>query len=374
MRLLHTGDLHIGKKMGARPLLADQEHILGQILEVIREYQVSALLISGDVYDRSVPPEDAVKLVDTFLADLAAAHVAVCIIPGNHDSADRLSFAKTFLEHAHIYIAGPYDGTVDAVQLADDVIVYLLPHLKIQPVKLQYPDLNISTLDDAVRAVVDDIQLDAGKTNIIMAHQFVVNGAEKPEISESETHFAGNIEEISASIFSRFDYTALGHLHKPQSIGLPAIRYSGSPLKYSASETGHVKSVSLIDTDTHTVTEIPLKPLHDVRRVRATLDTLADTEGSHEDYVYVVLTDDVPDMKTQEKVEQVFPNFLEIRREIIAGTRAERALSSSDLKTRDPETIFADFYQMQFGEPLSSYQQETVRRIFTELSEGDGQP
>lgn len=373
MRFLHTGDLHIGKKMGARSLIEDQKDILRQIVRIGKQNQVDALFISGDVYDRSVPPEEAVRLFHAFLEEITQEHIAVCIIPGNHDSSDRLSFGNSFFAASHIYIAGSYRGTIDKISFSDEIEVYLLPHLKLQAVREYFPNENLTTLSDAVRTVVNSIPLNPAKVNIILAHQFVVGGEEKPVVSDSETHYIGNSEEISASIFSSFAYTALGHLHSPQQIGSPLIRYSGSPLMYSASEIGREKSVTLIEVlADHTVstTLIPLHPLHPVRQVRGKLDELSIDPGNCDDYVYVVLTDDIPDLKTQEKVARVYPNYVEIRRELITDTVT--VVPPGEVNTQNPETLFADFYRKQYGEPLSSSQEKYVHTVFAELAEVRG--
>ncbi|HJJ35759.1 MAG TPA: exonuclease SbcCD subunit D [Methanocorpusculum sp.] len=377
MKLLHTADLHIGKRLGERDLTDDQKHILDQILSVIDKEHVDALLIAGDVYDRSAPSADAIALFEDFLTELAFRRIATFIIYGNHDSAERLSYGSRIFSLHNIHISDRYTGTVPCITLDDScghVHIHLLPNLRVQGVKEFFPDAPIETLDDAIRTVVDSIELDPHDRNIIVAHQFVVNGSERPAVSESEIGSVGDIEEISADIFKNFDYVALGHLHGPQHIGPETVRYSGSPLKYSKSEAHQRKSLTLITLNEKHATvieEIPLTPLHDVREIVGPIDRLISREvldaADRDDYVYVTYTDELPDEHVIEKISRAYPNYVRIERQILAEIRDPETRTVTEVEHLDPQDAFREFYERQRGEPMTDRQKKIVTETFREI-------
>lgn len=380
MKLLHLADLHLGKKLGEISLLKDQENILRQINKIIIDEKIEGVIISGDVYDRSIPSVDAVELFDKFLTLLAEESIPAFIIYGNHDSAERLGFCRKILDHEQIHIAGPFDGEVPKITLMDKygkLNIYLMPNLKIQTVRLKYPNAEINTLSNAVKTVVGSIQLNKSERNIIAAHQFVVSGNEKPELSDSEQNTIGGIDEIPSSIFQDFDYTALGHLHCPQSVGKNCIRYSGSPLKYSASEKWQKKSASVIDIKEKgniEITEIPLHPLKDLREIKGPLNELISDKvvnaANSDDYLYVILTDKVTEPDAQRKLFKKYSNIINIRFESDDTDKISASSITKDaVKTKQPSEIFKDFYEQQMGEPLNDMQKQIVDELFKEIKE-----
>lgn len=278
MKLIHLSDLHIGKRVNEVSMLEDQEYVLLQILRVIDEEKADAVLIAGDVYDKSVPSAEAVTLFDDFLCRLAKRKLPVLIISGNHDSPERLAFGNRLLELGGIHISPVYDGTVRSVSLSDEhgeVVFWLLPFLKPTHVKRYYPDEGIESYTDALCVAVEKMGIDKAKRNVLLTHQFVTGAS----TCESEEISVGGTDNVDASVFEDFDYVALGHIHGPQNIGSNRIRYCGTPLKYSFSEETHHKSVTVVNLGTKGELALQLRPLtpkHDLRSIRGTFRELTD--------------------------------------------------------------------------------------------------
>ena len=236
MKILHLSDLHIGKIIYEQSLLEDQEYMLKQIEKIIEKEKIEAVLISGDIYDRSIPPADAVDILNKFLNTLIKTlKVKVFIISGNHDSKERLNFGSQIFENDGLYIQTTYTGKIRKVELTEKINIYMLPFIKPIEVKQYFENTKIETYNDAIKQIISKEKIDKNKINILMAHQFVTSGTINPETSESETINIGGIDNVDASNFSEFDYVALGHIHGPQKIGNEKIRYSGTMLKYSFS-------------------------------------------------------------------------------------------------------------------------------------------
>ena len=376
MKLMHLSDLHLGKKLSNYSLLEDQEYILRQILAVTDKECPDCVLIAGDVYDKSVPAAEAVPVFDRFLSALAERGLPVFIISGNHDSAERLSFGAQIMKRSSIHIAPVYDGTVEPVTLSDDlgeVHFYMLPFIRPATVRHLFPDEEVNDYTDAVRLAVRQMNADPAARNVILAHQFV--GSAK--IYKSEEIYAGGQENVSAEVFKDFDYTALGHLHRPQNVGSPRIRYCGTPLKYSFSEAGQEKSVTLVTLNqpgSLEVRTVPLSPLRDLRELRGSYLELTDRanyEGTNrEDYLHITLTDeeDIPDGIA--KLRVIYPNLMKLDYDN-HRTRADRQLQDlDDLTRRSPLDLFADFYAQQNGQPMSPEQTAFSARLMEQIWEG----
>ncbi|HJJ28996.1 MAG TPA: exonuclease SbcCD subunit D [Methanocorpusculum sp.] len=382
MKFIHLADLHLGKKLGERDLQKDQAEILKQIIAVIAGKKADAVLISGDIYDKNNPATDAIELFEIFLVSLAKQNIPVFIIYGNHDSAQRLSYAKDLLELHNIYITDLYDGIVMQKELTDEfgtVTIHLLPHIKMNTVKQYFPEAKIHTLEDAVKTVVTGINPDTSSRNIILAHQFVVNNTSRPKTSDSEINCVGDIDEIHADIFDDFDYVALGHLHECQSIGKETIHYPGSPLKYSKSEKNHIKSVTLVtmkEKGDITLEKIPLQPLHDLREIKGPAENLLAKEiieaGDSNDYIYVTFTDTSLSETILAEVARAYPNYISIEREVKQTKPVENTRKISELEKLNPIDIFAEFYEKQTGEQMNEEQKSIVTTVFEDLR-GDAQ-
>ena len=380
MRLIHLSDLHIGKRVNEFSMLEDQEYILKEILGIIDDEQPDGVIIAGDVYDKSVPSEEAVKLLDSFLTSLAKRKLQVYIISGNHDSAAKLAFASSLIALSGIHISPVYDsaqiamigdGLVRPYKLEDGkgqmVNIYMLPFVKPAMVRAVFPDEAdyIKDYTDACRVAVEHMDVDEKVTNILVAHQFVTGAVR----SESEEN-VGGLDNVDVSVFDSFDYVALGHIHGPQKVGRETVRYCGTPLKYSLSEANHTKSVTVVDIPENKKIEIrtvPLVPMHELREVKGTFDELMyrrNYEGTAvDDYLYVVLTDedDVPDALG--KLRTVYPNVMKLGYDNTRTRVTQTIDDGAVLEGKKPIDLFGELYEKQNNQEMSDEQRSFVQNI-----------
>ena len=375
MKLLHIADLHIGKHVNEFNMLEDQKHVLEQILQMSEIEKPDVLLIAGDVYDKNQPSVEAVELLDFFLTKLTALVPHVFMISGNHDSLERLSFGSKIMEKNGLYIARAFDGVLQKVTLEDQhgiVNIYMLPFMKPAMVK-RFFQQQIESYDEALRAVISSTEIDTKERNILIAHQFVVNGTQQPERSESESLCVGGLDNVDASAFEAFDYVALGHLHRTQRIGRDTICYSGSPLKYSFSEARHQKSAILLDLSVKSellIYQLPLLPLHDLREIKGPITELLsigreETDGS-QDYIHATLTDEEEIYDVIGQLRQVYPNLMSLDFE---NNRSKQSVFSpinaySDVARKSPMDLFSEFYQIQNNDELTLKQVHVMEQIF----------
>lgn len=380
MRLIHLSDLHIGKRVNEFSMLEDQEYILKEILGIIDDEQPDGVIIAGDVYDKSVPSEEAVKLLDSFLTSLAKRKLQVYIISGNHDSAAKLAFASSLIDLSGIHISPVYDsaqiammgdGLVRPYKLEDGkgqmANIYMLPFVKPAMVRAVFPDEAdyIKDYTDACRVAVEHMDVDEKVTNILVAHQFVTGAVR----SESEEN-VGGLDNVDVSVFDSFDYVALGNIHGPQKVGRETVRYCGTPLKYSLSEANHTKSVTVVDIPENKKIEIrtvPLVPMHELREVKGTFDELMDRrnyEGTAvDDYLYVVLTDedDVPDALG--KLRTVYPNVMKLGYDNTRTRVTQTIDDGAVLEGKKPIDLFGELYEKQNNKEMSDEQRSFVQDI-----------
>ncbi|MBO5200268.1 MAG: exonuclease SbcCD subunit D [Clostridia bacterium] len=377
MKLIHLSDLHIGKRVNEFSMLEDQKYILKKIIGIILKEKADAVLIAGDVYDKSVPSAEAVQLFDDFLCRLAEHKVEVFIISGNHDSPERLSFGGRLMEAEGIHISPVYGGHVEPITLTDgygELNFYLLPFIKPISVKRFFPEDEINSYTDAVSATIREMNIDPTARNILLTHQFVT-GASR---SESEEISVGGSDNVDASVFEGFDYVALGHIHGPQKIGRDTLRYCGTPLKYSFSEAGHKKSVTVVEFKEKgnlTLGTIPLEPLRDMREIRGTYADItlkSNWENTNiEDYIHITLTDeeDIPDAIG--KLRVIYPNLMKLdydnRRTRSSGTVG----AAEKVESKSPMELFAEFYEKQNNSPLSEEQSAFMQGLIAEIWEGE---
>lgn len=376
MKILHTSDLHIGKRVKEFSMLDEQRFILNQILTTAETEQPDAIILAGDIYDKSVPSAEAVSLFDDFLVSLARLGKSIFIISGNHDSPERISFASRIMQSSKIYLSPVYDGTIRPVILPDgesEVAFYLLPFIK-PSVVLHYADegTDIKTYDDAMRYVVSKMDIDKSRRNILIAHQYVT-GAER---SESEDMVIGGLDNVDASVFAPFDYVVLGHLHRPQYCGRETIRYSGSPLKYSFSEVFDKKSVTIIEINAGqapVVTEHALTPLHEWYALRGTYDELTardyyDGKGYQDAYVSITLTDedDIPD--GMRKLRTIYHRLMELsydnKRTRAGMTNIGKPMNVNEL---NPIELFGELFEKQNAQPLTDRQRQYVNSLIDQV-------
>lgn len=376
MKFIHLSDLHLGKRVNEISMTDDQAYILTQIIDIIDAEHPDAVVIAGDVYDKSVPPAEAVTLFDGFLCRLAERKLPVLIISGNHDSPERLAFGGRLMEGAGIHLSPVYDGKVEPVTLSDshgNVHFWLLPFVKPAHVKRYFPDAGIESYTDAVRVAIEHMDVDFTGRNVLVTHQFVTGAV----TCESEEISVGGSDNVDISVFDGFDYVALGHLHGPQNIGSNRVRYCGTPLKYSFSEAGHHKSVTVVELgekgSLHLQT-IPLNPRHDLREIRGTFAELTDKsfyQGTAvEDYLDIILTDeeDVPEAVGQLRV--IYPNLMKLSYDN-TRTRTNRVIDAAeDVKRKPPLELFEELYEIQNNQPMSEVQRAFARELIESIREG----
>lgn len=376
MRFLHLSDLHIGKRLNEFSLLEDQAYILGQILEITKSEQPDGVLIAGDVYDKAAPSAEAVGLFDDFLTRLSRSGTAVFLISGNHDSPERVAYGSRILDRCRIYLSPLYEGKTEPVILKDEigeVAVYLLPFLKPAMLRRFWPEEEIGSYTDALRLAVGAMDISPSRRNILVAHQFVT-GASR---CESEEVTIGGLDNVDASVFAAFDYVALGHIHSPQSIG-ETIRYCGTPLKYSFSEAGQEKSVTVVELSEKgslQLRTIPLKPLHDLRELRGRYGELTARsfyEGTPtEDYLHIVLTDEEDVLGAAEKLRTIYPNLMKLSYDN-RRTRSDRVLeSASGVEEKSPLELLSELYRLQNNQEMSEEQQTYAASVFEAVKEGE---
>ena len=376
MKLIHLSDLHIGKRVNEVSMIDDQEYILLQILRIIDDEKPDAVLICGDVYDKSVPSAEAVTLFDDFLCRLAAREIPVLIISGNHDSPERLAFGKRLLERADIHISSVYDGKTESVTLSDghgEVDFWLLPFVKPAHVKRFCPDEGIESYTDALRVAVEQMGLNTAKRNVLLTHQFVTGAA----TCESEDISVGGSDNVDASVFEDFDYVALGHLHSPQNVGFSRIRYCGTPLKYSFSEAGHHKSVTVVKLGAKGDLELELRPLlprRDLRIIRGSFAEVTEKsfyEGTAtDDYLQVTLTDEEDVPEALGRLRLIYPNIMKLTYDN-TRTRSSHIIDSAEnVQRKSPLELFEELYELQNNQPMSGVQRDFALELIESIWEG----
>ena len=370
MRLAHISDLHLGKRLHEVSFLEDQAYILEEICEVLRDEKPDAVLIAGDIYDKSAPSAEAVRLFDDFLSELSADGQMVFAISGNHDSAARVAYGGRIMAKSGVYLSAPeYRGEVFSASLEDDdgrVDIYLLPFIKPIHVSMAFPEEKIESYTDALRVAVERMPVDPKRRSVLVAHQFVTGAVR----SDSEEVSVGGLDNVDAAVFAPFSYVALGHIHRPQNIGSPRIRYSGTPLKYSFSEAKDEKSITMAELDGQgevVLRTIPLTPKHDLREIKGTYDELMKKENyagtATDDYLHIILADedDVPD--AMRKLKTVYPNLLRLDYDN-ARTRSGAAVEGlPEAETKTPMELVSEFYALQNGQPMNEAQSEYMRRL-----------
>ncbi len=367
MKFIHISDLHIGKRLNEYSLIKEQEHILGEIIGVIKDEAPDCVFIAGDVYDKSVPSAEAVSLLDSFLALLADTDAKIFIISGNHDSAERIAYGGEAFKRQGIYISPVFDGSVSHIEVCDEygkVNVYLLPFIKPVHVKRYFGEENIETYTDAVKVVIESLNVDSSERNVILSHQYVA-GADRTE-SEEET--IGGLDMVEGYVFDAFDYVALGHIHRSQCIGRETMRYSGTPLKYSASETADKKCVivgEMKEKGTVQIKEVPLVPMRDYVDIKGKLEEVLKSENKR-DFVRITLTDEGTLVDAYGKLKNNYPYMTELlfeqRKRFVEG-RASVSIEKSR------EEQFSDFYEYMTGRALTEEQKAIVAEVMNSVME-----
>ena len=393
MKLLHTADLHIGKSVCEHSMLDEQRRILTEILKVVFAEKPDALLVAGDVYDKSVPSAEAVAVLDDFLVQLSKTGTKVFVLSGNHDSAERIAFGGRLMENKGVYMSPVYSGTFTPVTLRDEmgeVDVWMLPFVRPAMVRASLENdedrAQVTDYTAATRVAISRMKFTPGHRNVLLAHQFVT-GAERSDSEEN----VGGLDNVDSSVFEGFDYVALGHIHKPQNVakdaaGVARVRYSGTPLKYSLSEKDHKKSLTVIELGKKAETgladvvvrEIPLTPNHDVREIRGSYAELVSPEFQRkqageglrlDDYIYVKLTDenDVPDAAL--KLRGIYPNLMMLDYDNERTRNQKIEICGDSVEQKTPMELFGEFFSDMTNRTLNEEESEFVRDIINKIWE-----
>ena len=375
MKLFHLSDLHLGKRLCEVSLLEDQDYILKTVLALAEEERPDAILIAGDVFDKSVPSAEAVALFDRFLTALSERNFPVLVISGNHDSPERMAFGSHLMASAGVYVAPVWNGEVEPVTLSDEwgeVDFFLLPFLKPAHVRRFYEEEEVGSYTDAMRLALSGLKRTEGRRSVLVTHQFVT-GATR---SESEEISVGGSDNVDASVFESFDYVALGHIHGPQNCESERIRYSGTPLKYSLSEAKDEKSVTVVELSEGDVSvrTLPLRPLREIVHLRGTYEELMqksyyeDTTYQN-DYVYITLTDEEEVIYAMNRMRETYKNLLKLDYDN-RRTRGNRAVEAdAAAESKSPLELFADLYEMQNNQPMSEAQKALVETLIEKIWE-----
>lgn len=382
MKVIHTGDWHIGKIVNEFSMLEEQKYVLGQLLSVVEKEKPDALIIAGDIYDRSIPPVEAVELVDEiFNRVLLELKVPIIAVAGNHDSAERLSFASRILTNNGLHIAGILNKNIPCVTLEDGygpVNYYLVPYTDPRNIRHLYDDSRISTHDDAMKKIIENIRqtMNPDQRNVMITHGYITQMGQEPQYTcESERPLSiGGTDFVTSDHFSIFNYTALGHLHAPQKAGSDNIRYSGSLLKYSFSEVNHKKGVNIVEMDGSGKVEtrlVELVPRRDMRIIKGPVDELLKPEiynsANAEDYVYAVLTDKGELIDPISKLRTVYPNIMGLTRETGSQREGNKTSAADGYKSKSKLELFKEFYDSIQGEPLGEEAAGIITRIIGEV-------
>lgn len=375
MKFLHLSDLHLGKNLNGFSLYQDQAYILHQVVQIAQNEQIEAVIIAGDIFDKSVPNSQAIQLFDEFLTSWAELNLPVFIISGNHDNAQRVAFGANLFKQNNIFISPVYNGNISPITLEDNfgkINFYLLPFLKPTTVRNFFPDEEITSYNQAIEVALKNISLNTNERNILIAHQFVTGAY----ICDSEDIVVGGIDNIDANLFQDFDYVALGHLHTPQTVLRESIRYCGTLLKYSFSEINQEKSLTIVDFFTKNdinIKTIPLSPLHDMRKLKGSYADLT-LKSNYEhtnttDYLAIILTDeeDIPDAIN--RLRSIYPNIMQLSYENTRTNTAKQLANIDIHNLKSPLTLFKEFYTQQNNQDLNTEQNAILEELIHDIWE-----
>lgn len=377
MKILHLGDLHLGKRVNEISMIEDQKFILDQIVTLVKEEKIDVILLCGDIYDKAIPTIEAIHLLDEFLEELSDLKVKVLMISGNHDSSERLSFGRNLFKRSNLYIASQFNQEIEKIMIKEDgynINFYMLPFVK--PAYINHVlKIQTETYEECFKHLMEQVKINEDETNILLAHQFVTVGKNSPELSDSETSSLGGIDNIDYRLFDAFDYVALGHIHKPQAMGREMVRYAGSILKYSFSEIHKDKQATILTISKNKQISLShhlLKPLRDMREMECSLESLLKRKceiGNEEDYMHVILTDEEQILDAIEKVRTVYPNVMQIsfknRRHMMQYETIQ--MKENQIADQNPMELFEQFYKMQNHIDLDEKRAQMAISIFEEV-------
>lgn len=379
MKFVHLGDLHIGKRVNEISMLPEQRYVLNEIIEISVRKKADAVIIAGDIYDKTAPGAEAVSVFDEFMTRLSKLGIKIFMVSGNHDCAERIDFGKNLLEKSGVYIEGSYRGGLKKIGLQDcygSINIWLCPFIKPAMIKNQYPECE--SYDNAFKAVISACDINYNERNILIAHQFFTDGGRGPERSDSELVNVGTLDNIDISCVERFDYVALGHIHKPQAFRDGRIRYSGSPLKYSFSEAGNIKSVPVIDVKAKDEVEIELErlvPLKDMRVIEGPIDRLLSEDvvnsADRTDYIKAVLTDEGELYDAIGRIRKVYPNVMKLEfKNSRNRDNGEYYTEAEEIENKSELDLFEDFFEKQNNRVMSETERKIINNILESIAGG----
>ena len=379
MKILHLADLHIGKIIFEQSLLEDQEYMLNKIIEKIKAENIDAILIAGDVYDRSIPQADAIDLLDRFLNILIKElKKKVFIIAGNHDSKERLGFGNKIFENEGLFISSKYEGKIKKVELQDEygkLNIYMLPFIKPIEVKKYFDDESLS-YNETIKKIIEKENINEAERNIILTHQFVTAIGEEVERTESEVLTLGGTDNVDISNYNKFDYVAIGHVHRPQRIGRDTARYAGTMLKYSFSEVNHKKTMPIIDFKEKgniDIKLVELKPLRDMREIKGPIEKLIENyeEENANDYIRAIITNEEPVYDAIGQLRRIYPNVLklEVQNSKILSNIEFKTENLQKVKSKSEVELFNEFYKFQNNIELNVEQKNLIQEVVKEIKE-----
>lgn len=376
MKFLHIADLHIGKYLNQKPLLEDQKHILDQIIKHMEDNNIDTIMLAGDIYDKQIPSKEAVSLFNDFLYNLIITHqFKVYIISGNHDSAERLNFGAEIFKHHNLYIETFAEKSIAKYSINDEygtVNLYMLPYSTPLYTRVKF-DATCTTYSDMIKYYVENTFINYEERNILLTHHTFLHD-NMASFSDSEVRFnIGGTEGIDASYFDNFDYVGLGHLHTPQYVHSKNIRYSGSILKYSESEANISKVALMVEVrekGNTIITELPLTPLHDLKKIKGTIEELLINPSIvDEDYVYVTLTNESIIPYAMKRIRVKYPNALALTYERLTKEVKDKTIDTSDLKEKSIKDQFSEFYTYINNKELTENQVAILEKILGKVEE-----
>ncbi|KGX91952.1 exonuclease SbcD [Pontibacillus halophilus JSM 076056 = DSM 19796] len=382
MKLIHTADWHLGKLVHGLHMTEDQEHLLKQFIDLVREEQPDAIIVAGDLYDRSVPPKEAVELLNQVFTEIIFdLQIPILAITGNHDSPDRLNFGSKMFRRQGLYLQTHLHRAFHPVQLTDEhgpVNFYLIPYVEPGDVRAYFERDDLTTHQQSMEAIIDEIKknMNDEERHVFIGHAFLAGGMESE--SEERLTMLGGTPYIDASLFEPFDYVAFGHLHQPQKVWHENIRYSGSLMKYSFSEARQKKSITILELQSNGEVEYrlhPLQPLRDMRIVEGYLQDLLQIEEEstdRNDYIHVQLLDEGQLVDPMGKLRKVYPNVLSLERVGLLGRQTAQQWSKvEERKKMTPIDLFQSFYKEVKGKDLDDHRKVHVSHIIQRLTESE---
>lgn len=375
MKFIHLSDLHIGKRVNEFSMIEEQKYVLQQVIELVKEEKPDGVFLAGDIYDKPIPSAEAVQVFDTFLNGLAEESISVFIISGNHDSPERLAFGEKLLKSAGIYVSPVFQEIPSPITLYDaygEVNIYLLPFIKPAYVKQVLPETCVETYQEAVQAVVAQMDIDEKKRNVILAHQFVT-GASR---CDSEEISVGGVDNVDASVFAPFDYVALGHLHGKQSVGRAEVRYCGTLLKYSFSESKQEKSITIVEMKEKgqvNIREISVVPKHDMREIKGSYAEVTALEfyrqSATDDYLHITLTDEEDILDVVNRLRVIYPNIMKMDYDNTRTRNKQYVGEVDQVDKKTPSELFGELYLLQNNQEMTEEQNDFLQHLIEKIWE-----